>query len=368
MAESQRALLDKADMGFMPEGVPRLSSGFDVRSLAELPLAVASGRATVDLASRHIDDHQPEETHERNLTVPRGFESILARINQLRQTAIGRAAIIVGLSAPALVACGRASHETVVSQPPAAVAAQGGQAGAAEGTPNRVIVGDPACYEDYATLPAEKQAACDEAFDNFTLEQVTSLSGLDQARWAYTYHHKLTGGEDGARLNWTRALETDQDAVSVADDWVTGYSQDVMWLAWMKQKDDKKDIANDPRTLAAFFGVGTTADSLPAKDAQWLAKEIPAGTMDINDYMRRVITSVELYGAAKTVHSVRQDDGGYSLSFTSLHHSGTMQNFSVRFRPYLHLDKGAFRPVTDNDEASMLFGKPVLGMNEQPNA
>jgi hypothetical protein len=365
MADSRLALLEGSPELALPE-VPRLQRGFDARTLARIPGVVAPGEATVDFASRRIDDYQPKETHKIDRTPVPGYKSMLERLRYWQHTAVGRVATIIALSSPALVACAHSNHgNAVANQPPGAgVVENAGQGGGAD-APKRVIIGDPACYDGFEKLDADKQAACAEIFTNFSLDQVKQLSPLDQARWSYDVHSKITHGEDGQRLSWARAFETDNDAAMIANGWLTGYSQDVMRLAWMMQQPDQKTVAQDERTWAAFFGIGTTADSMPLKDARSFVESNPSGPMGLDDYMRYLITQKELFSAAKDVKAARTTDGGYTLTFAANHAGGSTETFAVSFMNYLELksenDKAVFRKAP-HDEISTALGEPVLGI------
>ncbi|HSE61934.1 MAG TPA: hypothetical protein VLA88_06640 [Candidatus Saccharimonadales bacterium] len=353
---------------------PKLAGGFDVRSLAIGTMA--SGEVTVGLASRHTNDHIHPETHKEHLSAPDGFTSMAERFRQWRRTTIGRWATVVAMTTPtagAMAACGSPEKPAgIVVHEPNAPGMAGGEVPSAQSV-DRKIIGDAACYDGFSGLTTAQQEACVEAFNGFTLDQITSLSPLDQARWALGYREKITGDQPGSepdRLTWTGALKKERPLTAITNLMLQNYTTDVTRLAWLMQQPDKSQAEN-PRTWAALFGVGTTESSMPVQDAKALAAHKPAGGISFEQYLQSTITTTQLFSGAPTgVKAVEQPDGGFIVTFTAEHNKDNADVlFTYRYYPYLFIDgDGAYRELTPDDEIKILQGKPLIGAPVVTNA
>lgn len=339
---------------------------------------MASGEVTVGFAGRHTNDHVHPETHNEHLSVREGFTSMAERFRLWRRTTVGRWATVLtlaGATTATVAACGGDAPEK-----PAGIVAdgpdRGGVAGGANGEQathqDRKIIGDAACYDGFATLSIEQQEACVDAFNEFTLDQVTSLSPLDQARWALGYRENLSGDQPGSepdRLTYTSVLKKERPLAAVTNLMLQNHTADVARLAWMLQQPDKTQ-AEDPRTWAALFGVGTTAESQAVQDARNLAEHNVTNGADFNTYLRSVVTTTQLFGLPQEVKAVEEKDGGYTVSFAATHSGDNKTTkFTYRFYPYLFVDgDGAFREMTPDDEIQILQGKPLIGAPVVTNA
>lgn len=361
--------------------IPRLAGNFDVRQLARVG-TMASGEVTVGSAGTHTNDHVRAETHNENRSAWDGFTSMTERLRRWQQTTVGRWTTILVMAGPtagltaAMAACG--GHP----EKPAGIVANGpeqagGAAGAAGGdqapSVDRKIIGDAACYDGFATLSLEKQEACIDAFNDFTLDQVTSLSPLDQARWALGYREKLSGDQPGSepdRLTFTSAITKERPLNAITNLMLQNHVTDVTRLAWMMQQPDKTQ-AEDPRTWAALFGIGTDAGSQAVKDAKALAENNLANGADFDTYLRSTVVNTQLFSTApQEVKATPEEDGGFTVTFNAVHNSDDQTTaFTYRYYPYLFVDgDGAFRQMTPDDEVKILQGKPLIGAPVVKNA
>lgn len=81
--------------------------------------------------------------------------------------------------------------------------------------------------------------------------------------------------------------------------------------------------------------------------------------------MRYLVGKKDLFSRAQGARATRTENRGYTLTFTANHAGSGTETFTVSFMHYLHVDNEGgqmvFREFTDNDEASLTFGQPVIG-------
>lgn len=302
------------------------------------------------------------ETHKVDLNLPEGYVSRLDRWRQIAQNKCLRIAAALALAGTA-TAC--ADSPESGQRPPAATAeAAPGQAGAGP------EAAEPDCYVSYEKLSPAEQQDCRELIAGMQADEISKLSGLDEARWANYYRH-IALGERGVLRNTIRAntLNDQSGAENAASSFLSGYQASVYRLAWLMQNEPGK--ATDPRTIRALLGNDRT-DSEGYKAAEYLAANAPSAGQDADTYVATTDKIAPLFTSYFPENvTVQQEGEGRILRFTTEARTATgarKQTFTYRLYPYMEAHRGADgqtheKPDDLNDPDTAPFaalGTPLL--------